>query len=187
MRHNPFGLMVLINQWVGIGIPRQEFTSIAGWLLIFGVRLINPVDGPVGEEPGWRGFALAGLQATRSPLVSTAILAVLITVWHLPLFFLEGGSLPLATFVEGVVGPFAFTFRATWLFNHTGGSVLMTILFHATEGSIQAEGWVYAGLLTIVAIGLVIFDRKSWRSPAPYSATTPQPDQAQELSPGTAT
>jgi membrane protease YdiL (CAAX protease family) len=86
------GLTVLINQLVGIGIPRQGFTSIAGWLLIFGARLINPVDGPVGEEPGWRGFALPGLQATRSPLVSTAILAVLITIWHLPLFFVEGAA-----------------------------------------------------------------------------------------------
>jgi uncharacterized protein len=181
------GLTLLLNQWVGIGIPRQEFTSIAGWLLIFGVRLINPVDGPVGEEPGWRGFALPGLQATRSPMGSTAILAVLITVWHLPLYFLEGGNLPASTIVGGIVGPFAFTFMATWLFNHTGGSVLLTILLHAAEGSIQAEGWVYTGLLTIVAIGLVIFDWKAWRSAAPFSATTPQPDQQQELSPGTAT
>jgi uncharacterized protein len=141
----------------------------------------------VGEEPGWRGFALPGLQATRSPLVSTAILAVLITVWHLPLFFLEGGELPLSTIVGGIVGPFAFTVMATWLFNHTGGSVLLTILLHASEGSIQADGWVYIGLLIIVAIGLVIFDWKAWRSPAPSSATTPQPDQQQELSPGTAT
>jgi hypothetical protein len=101
--------------------------------------------------------------------------------------FLEGGELPLSTIVGGIVGPFAFTFMATWLFNHTGGSVLMTILLHASEGSVQAEGWVYVGLLMIVAIGLVIFDWKAWRSPAPSSATTPQPDQPQELSPGTAT
>jgi hypothetical protein len=85
---------------------------------------------------------------------------VLITIWHLPLFFLEGGSLPLSTIVGGVVVPFAFTFMATWLFNHTGGSVLMTILLHAAEGSMQAEGWAYIGLLTIVAIGLVVFDWK---------------------------
>jgi hypothetical protein len=35
----------------------------------------------------------------------------------------------------GVLGPFAFTFVATWLFNHSGGSVLMTLVMHATEGS----------------------------------------------------
>ena len=180
------GLTALINQAIGVGIPRQEFNSIAAWLLIFLVRLINPADGPLGEEPGWRGFALPGLQATHSPLVATVILAVLVTVWHLPLFFLEGGSLPPSTVVGGIVGPFAFTFMATWLFNHTGGSVLMTVLLHAAEGSIQAEGWVYTGLLVIVAVGLVIFNWKAWGSPAPTSATTQQPDQPQEPSPGTA-
>jgi membrane protease YdiL (CAAX protease family) len=91
-------------------------------LLIFGVRLINPVNGPEGEEPGWRGFALPGLHATRLPLVSTAILAVLVTIWHLPLFYVEGGSLSLPTVVGGVTGPFAFTFVATWLFNHTSAA-----------------------------------------------------------------
>ena len=82
----------------------------------------------------------------------------------------RGRQLPASTIVGGVVGPFAFTFMATWLFNHTSGSVLMTILLHASEGSVQAEGWVYTGLFVIVAIGLVIFDWKSWRSPAPASA-----------------
>lgn len=86
-----------------------------------------------------------------------------------------------------VVGPFAFTFVATWLFNDTGGSVLMTIILYAAEGSIRTEGWLYPGLWMIVATGLVIFDRKLWRSPAPPSATTPLPDQPQESSPGTAT
>jgi hypothetical protein len=66
------------------------------------------------------------------------------------------------------------------------GSVLMTIILHAAEGSIQAEGLAYTGLLTIVAIGVVIFDWKMWRSPAPSSARTSELDQPQELSPGTA-
>jgi membrane protease YdiL (CAAX protease family) len=52
--------------------------------MVFAVRLINPLDGPMGEEPGWRGFALPGLQASRSPLVAALILAPLIAVWHLP-------------------------------------------------------------------------------------------------------
>jgi hypothetical protein len=86
------GLTVLLNQAAGVDIPRQGFSSIAGLLLIFGVRLINPLDGPIGEEPGWRGFALPGLQATRSPLVSTAILGVLVTIWHLPLFLFSRES-----------------------------------------------------------------------------------------------
>jgi hypothetical protein len=78
--------------------------------------------------------------------------------------------LPLSVIVGGVLGPLTFTFVASWLFNHTGGSVLMTIVMHATEGSIQAEGWVYTGLWLAVAIGVVIFDWKAWRGSAPAPA-----------------
>jgi hypothetical protein len=38
--------------------------------LAFALRLVNPLDGPIGEEPGWRGYALPRMQATRSPLVA---------------------------------------------------------------------------------------------------------------------
>ncbi len=78
-------------------------------------------------------------------------------------------------------------FVATWLFNHTFGSVLMTIILHGAEGSVRTQGWVYSGLWMILATGLVIFDWKSWRSPAPPAATTPLPDQPPKSSPRTAT
>ncbi|HZA44773.1 MAG TPA: hypothetical protein VE568_05650, partial [Rubrobacter sp.] len=42
------------------------------------------------------------------------------------------------------------------------------------EGSIQYElGWTVMGVWLAVAIGLVVFDRKAWRGPAPAPATTP--------------
>jgi hypothetical protein len=37
------------------------------------------------------------------------------------------------------------TFWYAWLFNHTGGSVLMTLVAHAIEGSIQTEQLWTAG------------------------------------------
>jgi uncharacterized protein len=61
---------------------------------VFAVRLVNPGDGALGEEPGWRGFALAGLQGSGlSPQASTLILGVLVSGWHVPILFLEVGSL----------------------------------------------------------------------------------------------
>src|SRR5918993_2596173 len=64
--------------------------SLSTILMVFAVRLINPLEGPMGEEPGWRGLALPGLQGGRSPLVATMILAPLIAGWHLPLAFVGG-------------------------------------------------------------------------------------------------
>ena len=74
------------------------------------------------------------------------------------------------------------TFWYAWLFNRTGGSVLMTLIAHATEGSIQVGAlWpagaagrlilVYAGVWCVVAIGLVVLDWRFWRGPAPAPAT----------------
>jgi membrane protease YdiL (CAAX protease family) len=173
-----------LNVALGAGAPSLAGVGSSSTLLmVFAVRLINPLDGPMGEEPGWRGFALPGLQTTLSPLVTTMILAVLITGWHLPTFLLEGFQPSI--FVGGVVGTVAVTFWYTWLFNHTGGSVLLVLVAHSIQGTIKIGApWsasadvaqallVYAFVASAVAIGLVIFDRKAWRSPADARTTTP--------------
>ncbi|MDD7940790.1 hypothetical protein PHK61_20410 [Actinomycetospora lutea] len=82
------------------------FASAGDVLLVFLLRLVNPTDGPLGEEPGWRGFALPGMQSRLSPLAATSVLAVLITVWHLPLVLLAEGdrATTLAGMVIGTVG-----------------------------------------------------------------------------------
>ncbi len=153
-------------------------------LLVFAVRLVNPGDGALGEEPGWRGFALPGLQGSGlSPLVSTLILGVLVTGWHVPILFLEEGGLQPSFLVGFLLGTVAVTFWYAWLFNHTGGSVLITIVSHATQGTITIGGLWSAGadlaqanllfsvVASAVAIGLVVFDWKAWRAPAPVPAT----------------
>ena len=111
------------------------------------------------------------------------ILAVLITGWHLPTFVLGIGFQP-SLFV-GVVGTVAVTFWYTWLFNRTGGSVLLTLVSHAAQGTIQTgvfwsasadvaqASLVYGVVASAVAIGLVVFDWKAWRGPAAAETTTP--------------
>jgi membrane protease YdiL (CAAX protease family) len=71
------------------------------------------------EEPGWRGFALPRLQLRHSPVRATLILGLVWGIWHIPLYGL------------GFVGPIAFVFFYTWLYNRTG-SVLLCILLHAS-------------------------------------------------------
>src|ERR671914_2690636 len=150
------------------------------------VRLVNPGDGPLGEHPGWNGVALPGLQgAGYSPLLATMILAPLVAGWHLPLFFLEAGGLQPPILVGGLVTTMAVTFWYAWLFNHTRGSILLVVAAHSVEGSIQAAGWIYMGVWLAVAIGLVVFDWKAWRTPAPAEATTPPVMPPREEAPAT--
>ena len=180
------GLTAGLNVALGASVPSLAGVgSVTTVLMMFAVRLVNPGDGALGEEPGWRGVALPGLQSTLSPLVSTVILGVLVTGWHVPLLFLEDGLLQPSIIVGYLLGSFAVTFFYTWLFNHTGGSVLMTVVAHASQGTIQIGAlWSASAdfaqamllnsiVLSVLAIGLVVFDRKAWRAPAPTEATTP--------------
>jgi membrane protease YdiL (CAAX protease family) len=78
----------MLNVALGAEAPSLvQFGTVTSVLMVFVVRLVDPGDGALGEEPGWRGFALPGLQSTLSPLVSTLILAVLVTGWHVPIRF----------------------------------------------------------------------------------------------------
>jgi len=179
------GLTVGLNVALGASAPSfASYGSVSTVLMVFAVRLVNPGDGALGEEPGWRGFALPGLQSTLSPLVSTLILGVLVTGWHVPLLFLEEGLLRPSIIAGFLLGTMSVTFWYTWLFNRTGGSVLMTIVSHGVQGTITIGGLWSVGadfaranlligiVLLAVAIGLVVFDWKAWRAPAPAAATT---------------
>jgi hypothetical protein len=166
-----------INVAAGAGAPSITLTSLTTFLMMFAIRMVNPADGPLGEHPGWNGVVLPGLQgAGYSPLLATAILAPLVAGWHLPTFFLEKGGLQPSVLVAGLVTTMAVTVWYAWLFNRTGGSILLVIIAHNVEGLIAYElGWIVMGVWLAVAIGLVVFDWKSWRTPAPASATTPPP------------
>jgi uncharacterized protein len=94
------------------------------WLLTFGV----------GEEVGWRGFALPRLQKGHTALSATLILGIVWALWHLPAFFYKDtyvamGLLPgLPVLLLSIL---AASIVFTWLYNSTRGSLLMVILFHA--------------------------------------------------------
>jgi uncharacterized protein len=167
--------IVGLNVAAGAGVPSITLTSLTAFLMMFALRMVNPADGPLGEHPGWNGVALPGLQgAGYSPLLATAILAPLVAGWHLPLFFMEGGGFVPSVVVAGLVVTASVTFWYAWLFNRTGGSILLVVIAHNVEGLIQYElGWIVMGVWLVVAIGLVVFDRKAWRGPAHVAATTP--------------
>ena len=161
---------------VALGAPASPVRDLelSSLVLIFVLRLVVPVFSPIGEEPGWRGFALPRLLADRSPFEATLFLGLIVAVWHVPLIFLADEDLPPIFILTTV----AVTFFYTWLFIHTGGSVLMTIIAHATEGTIGREftgtngfvgadetRWIllYTAGWCIVALALIVFDRQFWR------------------------
>lgn len=88
--------------------------------------------GPLGEEPGWRGFALPRLQKRHGPLVGSLILGPLWGLWHLPMFFTGWNEPTVANVVVYVVTVTAVTVVYTWAFNNTKGSLIIAILIHTS-------------------------------------------------------
>jgi membrane protease YdiL (CAAX protease family) len=162
------------------GTPDQlNPAALTTAVMAFGLRLVNPTDGPLAEEPGWRGYAQPTLQGRHSPLVATTILAGLIAGWHLPLFFLNESGPRLDVVLPGLLTTMAVTYWYAWLFNHTGGSALLTLVAHDVEGVLEAEGWLYTVAWGLVAIGLLLGDRRHWLGTAePDTRTRAEPPTA---------
>lgn len=83
---------------------------------------------PVGEEYGWRGYALPRLQAVMSPVAASALIGVVWACWHLPTMWMPGAT--FATFAVFIPMMIAGSIIYTWLFNASGGSMLVIVLAH---------------------------------------------------------
>jgi membrane protease YdiL (CAAX protease family) len=86
----------------------------------------------VGEELGWRGFALPRLQARHSALAASLIVGAAWGIYHFPLFLLGSPTRPLALFLPFAIGCVIMSIFYTWMYNGTGGSLLIVVLLHAT-------------------------------------------------------
>jgi len=87
----------------------------------------------VGEELGWRGFALPHLQAWRSALGASLILGAIWGLWHLPLWFTGSEFQRPVLYPAFFISTVAVSVIYTWMYNGTKGSLLIVVLFHATS------------------------------------------------------
>lgn len=144
--------------------PRPDLSTP---LLVLGFLAGQLILGPLGEELGWRGFALPRLLRRFSPLVASLILGIIWGVWHLPSFFvstLAQRNLAIPVFLFGAL---CMSILATWLYLHTAGSVLITVLFHlAFNASLNAFGasfnWFTLGIAICAALVIVLDRSLGW-------------------------
>src|SRR5919107_6205863 len=146
----------------------------------------------LGEEIGWRGYALPRLQARRSALSASLIVGVFWAFYHLPLFFTGQAFRSPSILVPFVISGIALSVILTWVYNSTGGRLLLVVLLHATAnlpltllldplGSrAMVPFLLYVGLMVVGAIVVVIvagpahLSRKHKKQEAP-SEISPKP------------
>ncbi|ANY08854.1 CPBP family intramembrane glutamic endopeptidase [Pseudonocardia sp. HH130630-07] len=88
----------------------------------------------LGEEFGWRGFVQDRLQHRHGPLAAAVLTGLMWAVWHVPLRIAENGW-SAANLGWTVAGITSAAVVYAWLFNRTGGSVLLVALLHAGENT----------------------------------------------------
>lgn len=112
--------------------PPEAFS--AGFLPLLPIVFVTQVFGSsMGEELGWRGFALPRLQARQSALLASGILGVVWGLWHLPRFWTPGDPFDIASFGWLMLGFVLNSVLYTWVFNNTKGSLLLVLLFHTAQ------------------------------------------------------
>jgi membrane protease YdiL (CAAX protease family) len=84
------------------------------------------------EEYGWSGFAFPRLQARFGFLRAGIAMGFIVALWHLPLFFTPGQPQSDFSFVPFLLTLIAVRILFGWVYNGTGGSVLLCVLLHAS-------------------------------------------------------
>jgi uncharacterized protein len=175
---SPFGMFALAaivlrlvgQPWPDLSLLARQFGNTT-WLL--GAFLAAAVYG-LGEEPGWRGFALPRLQRRHGALVASLLVGGIWAAWHIPFFAYRYhlGGIDLFFFVLGVL---AGSIWLTGLYNSTGGSVLMVMLWHVTWNMANAMAAAVSGgivvLLTVQVIITAVVILLIWK-PANLSPAT---------------
>jgi uncharacterized protein len=120
------GLSILVG-----GESPDVTVVVPGAVVLFFLSIFPGSAG--GEEIGWRGFALPHLQSARSALTASVVLGVVWGVWHLPLYLIGADIRPIGLFAPWVVLTVAMSVILTWMYNGTGGSLLIVVVFHAAS------------------------------------------------------
>ncbi len=132
-----------------------DWSSFGPWYRVIPSMLFLITFAGLGEEFGWRGFALPRLRTRHNALIATLIVGGFHALWHIPLFLVKGEAYNLLAEQIGFLPAFlgyaclvlALSFQLTWIFTNTGGSVLLAAVYHGA-------GNAWAGYLAIDRGGL---------------------------------
>ena len=170
-----FGLPIVFTELSSLialltGVPIEYGGLQPPWLYIGGFLLIFLTMGAL-EEFGWRGFAQPIIQERYTAVHASLFIGFVWAVWHYYLFALDMPFYSDVNIVFYTIRATTVSFIYAWVYNGTGGSVLIAMIFHAT-GNLAAlfqpagdiPGWldllgVYPLLIIVqvpIAVGLAL-------------------------------
>ncbi len=137
----PVGVMAMaLALYAAMGSAAPPSPAMGNGLLVFLIFVqILVLGGPLGEEFGWRGYALPALTERMGWRWASLCVGLAWAFWHLPLFWMPGmaqANLPMVPFLASTV---ALSVVFARLSVNTRFSVLPAIVLH---WSVNAGSWV---------------------------------------------
>jgi len=133
---------------LAVGAPVMALTT---WALV-----VDP--GGLGEETGWRGYAMPRLMTLTRPAWAAMGLGLVWGFWHLPAFFVSGlvqSQFSLAWFLTGGV---ALSVVMAWLFVRANGNVVVAGIIPHLMWNLPLDAHVYGPQALpqeVTAVGLL--------------------------------
>ncbi|MDP7092848.1 MAG: CPBP family intramembrane metalloprotease [Gammaproteobacteria bacterium] len=121
---------------------------------LFELLIVSGLAQGLGEEPGWRGFALPVLRKRFGPLLASLVIFPVWLCWHLP-FFLARPEFQLGAWIGFSMGILAAAVWCTFIYDATR-SVLMLVLWHALINITRAVA-LAVSMEAFLAFGQVVF------------------------------
>jgi membrane protease YdiL (CAAX protease family) len=159
-------IVALVHRIATGAWPR--FGDTPWYVIVMAIVISTPFQ--AGEEIGWRGYALPRLAEHFGFARASMLLGLIWACWHLPLFFIRGTDTTGQSFPVYLLQITALSVAITWIYAHTNGSLLLTMLMHAAinntkdivpsavEGATNAfapstslVAWITVGLMWITA------------------------------------
>lgn len=113
---------------------REELNLIPLYLVMV---VLMPWNGPIGEEFGWRGYALPNFQEKYSPLIASLVIGLFWGLWHLPSFFAPQGV------VGAVYADVGMIFIILYTLGTVANSIFMTWVYNKSKASALAAGIIW--------------------------------------------
>ena len=158
----PFGAFLAVDAVaVALGEAGEGlFDDVFPAVLIVPLVVLLPA---FAEELGWRGYALPRTLTVMSALRGALVLSIPWALIHVPLYLpgqMNGGSAVWSMLTQII----SYSVILTWIYVGTGGSVLMTGLFHAllngltplTNGLDPFVAWEIRGVVFPIVAILVV-------------------------------
>lgn len=171
-----YGVSLAVAAGLGVALPAMDFSVMA----VLSALVVGLLAG-LSEEFGWSGFAFPGLQARYGFVWAGVVVGLTVALWHLPFFFVPGLPHYSANFGLFMLAGIPLRMLFGWIYNGSGGSVLLMILFHASWNTwsellapplaVPQPAWLtFTAILWVAAVAVLLTNRAAARRVRPSVA-----------------